>query len=486
MKKILFTIIVFLTIPSAIAQVSGKQPNVVIIFVDDMGYADIGPYGSKVATPHLDSLAAEGIKLTEFYVAQPVCTASRAALLTGTYPNRIGVHKAFFPGQEVGLNPQEETLAELLREEGYRTALFGKWHLGHLPDFLPTRQGFDEFYGIPYSNDMWPGHPQQEHFNFDPLPLFEGEKIVDSVGEAEQKALTTLLTERAVAFINENRERPFFLYLAHPQPHVPLFVSEKFRGKSGHGLYGDVIQELDWSVGEVVQALRKNGLEENTLVIFTSDNGPWLPYGNHAGSAAPFREGKGTTFEGGVRVPFIAKYPPLFPKGRTIETAVMAIDLLPSISALTGAKLPELEIDGKNALPVFSGKSIASPQEAYYFYYNVNELHAVRYGDWKMYFPHSYGSVTSQDAGQGGLPGAITPGKITSPELYLLKKDPQEINNLIDEFPEIAAKIQALAEEKRKELGDALKGIEGKENRPVGSLAWDKSPEHNGKSSEQD
>lgn len=467
MKNFLLPLIALLSIIPLHAQ-EARDPNVVIIFVDDMGYKDIGPFGSEVATPNLDTLAQEGVKLTNFYVAQPVCTASRAALLTGAYPNRIGVHHAFFPDQEIGLHPQEETLAEILKNEGYSTAIFGKWHLGHLPEFLPTRHGFDEFYGIPYSNDMWPGHPQQEKFNFDPLPLFEGEKVIDTVGAAEHTQLTTRLTERAVDFINRNREQPFFLYLAHPQPHVPLFVSEKFRGRSGHGLYGDVIQELDWSVGEVVKALRLNDLEENTLVIFTSDNGPWLTYGKHSGSAGIFREGKGTTFEGGVRVPFIAKYPPLFPQGKTIETTLMAIDLLPSITNLIGADLPALEIDGRNALPVLTGETTESPQEAYYFYYNTNELHAVLYGDWKMHFPHSYGSVEGQELGKEGLPGIVNTRNIESPELYNLEADPKEKINVFDQYPQVAATIKALADAKRKELGDALKGIEGEENRPVG------------------
>ena len=254
------------------------QPNLVLIFTDDQGYQDLGVFGSPdIVTPHLDQMAADGVQLTHYYSAQAVCSASRAGILTGCYPNRIGIHNALGPGNTHGINAAETTMAEMLKAKGYQTAIFGKWHLGHHDQFLPTRHGFDEWFGIPYSNDMWPFHPQQGPvFNFPDLPLYENETIIDTL--MEQSQLTTQITERSVDFIHRNKDKPFFLYVPHPQPHVPLFVSEKFKGKSARGLYGDVIMEIDWSVGQILEALKQNGLEENTIVIFTSDNGPWLSY----------------------------------------------------------------------------------------------------------------------------------------------------------------------------------------------------------------
>ena len=265
-----------------------QPPNVVLIFTDDQGYQDVGVFGSPdIETPNLDKMAKDGVQLTSYYSAQAVCSASRAGMLTGCYPNRIGIHNALGPGNTHGINTSETTLAEMLKDNGYKTAIFGKWHLGHHPEFMPNKHGFDEYFGIPYSNDMWPLHPQQGPiFNFPDLPLHENEMVIDTL--TEQSQLTTQITERSVDFINRNKYNPFFLYVPHPQPHVPLFVSDKFKGKSKRGLYGDVIMEIDWSVGQIIDALKKNGLEDNTIVIFTSDNGPWLSYGNHAGSALPF------------------------------------------------------------------------------------------------------------------------------------------------------------------------------------------------------
>jgi len=452
-------------------------PNIVVIFTDDQGYADVGVFGaSDIPTPHLDGLAAEGLRLTEFYVAQPVCSASRAGLLTGCYPNRIGMHNALMPDSPVGLNPEEETLAELLRDRGYATAIFGKWHLGDHPEFLPTRHGFDQFFGIPYSNDMWPHHPEQGTvFDFGPLPLYEQERVIDTLDD--QTGLTREITRRSVRFIEENRDRPFFLYVPHPQPHVPLFASAEFRGRSGRGLYGDVIMELDWSVGQILQALREQGLEENTLVLFTSDNGPWLAYGDHAGSAYPLREGKGTSWEGGVREPCIIRFPGRLPAGAVLETPVMAIDLLPTLAGLCGAALPERTIDGKDVWPLLTGQTRESPQEAYFFYYHVNELQAVRRGDWKLYFPHRYRSMEGQAPGQGGMPGAYTHFVLGSPELYNLKDDPEERNDVAQRNPEVVEALSRLADGMRTRLGDALTGVQGKENRPPGKVPVAGKPE---------
>ncbi len=447
-----------------------SPPNVVLIFTDDQGYQDLGVFGSPdILSPHLDQMAREGVKLTHYYSAQAVCSASRAGILTGCYPNRIGIHNALGPGNTHGINSTETTLAEMLRAQGYKTAIFGKWHLGHHLKFLPTRHGFDEWFGIPYSNDMWPYHPQQGTvFDFPDLPLFENETIIDTL--IDQSNLTTQITERSVDFINRNKDNPFFLYVPHPQPHVPLFVSNKFKGKSERGLYGDVIMEIDWSVGQILEALKKNGLEENTMVIFTSDNGPWLSYGNHAGSALPLREGKGTAWEGGQREPFIMKYPKKLKPGRTLETPVMAIDILPTIAEMTGATLPENTIDGKSVVQVLTGESTESPQEAYFFYYRVNELHGVRYGKWKLYFPHNYRTMNGQEPGKDGIPGNYIHIDMEAIELYDLSKDISETQNVADAHPEVVEKIKEVANTMRSRLGDSLLDLEGAETREPGRV----------------
>ncbi|MGZ8940387.1 MAG: sulfatase family protein, partial [Limisphaerales bacterium] len=368
----------------------GAAPNVVLIYADDLGYADIGAFGAtNIATPNLNRLAREGRKFTSFYVAQPVCSASRAALLTGCYPNRVGISGALGPKSKVGINKEEMTLAELVKQQRYATAIFGKWHLGHHPEFLPTRHGFDEYYGLPYSNDMWPQHPEAKAGTYPDLPLIGGELTLEL--NPDQTQLTKDYTKRATKFIERNKERPFFLYLAHSMPHVPLYASEDFRGKSRAGLYGDVIEEIDWSVGEVMRALEEHALAENTLVIFTSDNGPWLSYGNHSGTAGELREGKGTVWEGGVRVPCIMRWPGRIPANTACDEPAMTIDLFPTIAALVGAELPEHRIDGKNIWPLIEGaRGAKSPQEGYFFYYNANDLLAVRSGEWKLVVPHEY------------------------------------------------------------------------------------------------
>ena len=446
-------------------QKRSDRPNVVLILTDDQGYADAGVFGATdFETPYLDQLSSEGALLTHYYAPQAVCSASRAGILTGCYPNRIGIHNALMPNSDKGLHPDETTIADMLKERGYATTIFGKWHLGDAPELLPTNHGFDEYFGIPYSNDMWPLHPQQGPvFNFGPLPLYENTQVIDTL--TDQSQLTTQLTNRAVDFINRKKDDPFFLYVAHPQPHVPLYVSEKFKGKSANGLYGDVIMELDWSVGQILQALKENGLEENTLVIFTSDNGPWLAYGNHAGNAGDLREGKGTAWEGGQREPFIVKYPPLIQGGSIVDVPVMGIDLLPTIANLTGADLPERAIDGKDVMPLFTQESTESPHEAYFFYYDVNQLQGVRYGDYKLYFEHTYRTMAGQPQGKDGLPGDYTYLTLDEVELYHLPTDPGERTNIAEKHPEVVAKIEALADEMRLKLGDALRDQTGSEVR---------------------
>jgi arylsulfatase A len=448
-----------------------KPPNIVIIFVDDMGYADIGPFGSKVSTPNLDRLAKEGRKFTNFHVPSAVCSASRAALLTGCYHNRVGIHGALGPKARVGLNPSETTLAEIVKQKGYATGMAGKWHLGNAPEFLPIHQGFDEWLGLPYSNDMWPNHPEVKS-GYPKLPMYEGDKIINpEVTAVDQAQLTTRYTERAVAFIERQKDHPFFFYLAHNMPHVPLFVSDKFAGKSGAGLYGDVMQEIDWSVGEVMAALERAGVAENTWLIFTSDNGPWLSYGEHAGSAGVLREGKGTSWEGGTRVPCIMRWPGKIAGGTTEERMAMTIDLLPTLAAKIGAKLPEVKIDGLDVWPILAGETGAkNPHEAYATYYENNELQAVNDGRWKLLFPHQYRTMGDQPKATGGIPGKYRSVKITAPQLYDLTTDVSETHDLAASQPEIVARLQEFGKAMRTELGDALTKTKGTGQREPGRI----------------
>jgi arylsulfatase A len=442
------------------ALAAGEPPNVVIIFADDLGYGDLGCYGAKGwATPNIDRLAKEGVRFTDFYVAQPVCSASRAALLTGCYPNRVGIQGALGPAATHGLAASETTLAEVLKAKGYATAAIGKWHLGHRPAYLPTRHGFDQYFGLPYSNDMWPLHPEAKKGAYPPLPLFDGESVVDAeVTAADQETLTKRYTERSIKFIAESRGKPFFLYFAHSFPHVPLYVGERFTGSSKQGRYGDVIQEIDWSVGEVMKALAEAGVEKNTLVIFTSDNGPWLSYGNHAGSAGGLREGKGTVWEGGVRVPFVARWPESIPAGAVQSEPAMTIDLLPTIARLVGADLPKRAVDGGDVGPLLRvEKGGSNAERAYHFYYNANELQAVRKGRWKLILPHAYRTMNGQAPGKDGRPGKYRMVK-AGLELYDLVEDPAETRDLATQRPDVVASLQKDVEAARADLGDSLTG----------------------------
>jgi len=468
MKKFRWSVALLLTVMPLMARPLGiadaaqgsnqRLPNIVIIFADDLGYADIGSFGAVgYQTPNLDRMAAEGMRLTNFYVAQAVCSASRAALLTGCYPNRIGIQGALNHTANYGISAAEMTIAELVKTKNYATAIFGKWHLGHHPQFLPTRHGFDEYLGLPYSNDMWPNHPTSKNF-YPELPLIENEKVIELM--PDQTQLTTRYTERAVRFIEKNKDKPFFLYLPHTMPHVPLHVSSKFKGKSKQGLYGDVIEEIDWSVGQVLDAIKRFNLDRQTLVIFTSDNGPWLPYGNHAGSTGRLREGKGTAFEGGVREPFIARWPGKISAGSVSRVPIMTIDLLPTIAALTGAELPKGRIlDGRDIWPLLSGrKAAANPHEVLYFYWG-KELHAVRSGKWKLHLPHPYRHL--ENAGKDGLPGREIQQKIEL-ALFDLDNDIGEANNVAGQYPEIVKQLMRYVEQAREDLGDALTQREGR------------------------
>ncbi len=441
-----------------------KHPNVVIMFVDDMGYGDIHHFD----TPNLDQMIEDGVHFTDFYVSQAVCSASRASLLTGNYANRIGIHGALGPSNTHGLHQNEITLGELFQSQGYATAAYGKWHLGHHPEFLPLEHGFDDYYGIPYSNDMWPFHPENPDA-WGNLPTIERDSIIGY--NTDQSLFTTEFTDRGVAFIQSHAsaEIPFFLYIAHPMPHVPLFVSKRRQGITGAGLYSDVIHEIDWSIGEILNALQGTGIDDQTLVIFASDNGPWLSYGTHAGSSGPLREGKGTAWEGGVRVPFIAQWSGTIPQGLTIPTPAMTIDLFPTLAYLIDAPLPNHPIDGKNIWPLMSGQSEHSPQKAYFFYYRQNELHALRSRQWKLYFPHQYRTMDGQKAGADGIPGKYT-HRQTGLELYDLTADIGETLDVSQSHPEVVEQLTLLADSMRLVLGDQLQGVAGSQIRAPGQI----------------
>ena len=449
----------FLFLFPALGLWAKRPPNVVIMFMDDMGYADIGPFGAKgYPTPNLDQMADEGRKFTDFYVTQAVCSASRAGLLTGCYNVRVGIMGALGPKSTIGINPKEVTIAEICKQKGYATACYGKWHLGHLKKFLPMQHGFDDYFGLPYSNDMWPYHPGVLHLpmkervkRWPNLPLIDGNEVVNpAVTGKDQEQLTTQYTERAVSFIEKNKEKPFFVYIPHSMVHVPLYVSDKFKGKSKAGLFGDVMMEVDWSVGQIMKALRRHNLEKDTLFVFTSDNGPWLNYGDHAGSAAPLREGKGTMFDGGCKEPTLAWWPGTIPANSVCREPAMTIDLLPTIAGLIGAELPKHRIDGKDIRPLFTDDEAKSPQEAYYLYYG-NQLQAVRQGKWKLHFPHGYRTMAGKPGGTGGIPTRYSQAKIGL-SLFDLEKDVGESKDLSKKHPDVVKRLYALGDSFNKDL----------------------------------
>ena len=457
---------------------SGQPPNVVVIFIDDEGYGDMGVYGATgFQTPNLDRMAAEGMRFTNFYAAQPVCSASRAGLLTGCYPNRIGFSGALFPWDSTGMNAEEWTMAEMFKDKGYATACFGKWHLGWQKEFLPLQHGFDEYTGVPYSNDMWPRSNVNGEFiaqkgeRYPELPLVEGNETIETITDMKgQDRLTTLYTEKAVDFINRKADQPFFLYVPHTMAHIPLGVSDKFRGKSEQGLYGDVMMEIDWSVGEINKALEANNIADNTIVIFTTDNGPWLNYGNHAGSAGGLREGKTTSWEGGQRVPFIVRWPGKTPAGTVCNKLACAIDLMPTFAGIVDGKMPTKKIDGVDIISLLEGDFSASPRETILYYYGKNNLNGVRKGNWKLVLPHTFASYNTEP-GNDGKNGRRIQTKVEQPELYNMMRDPGEQYNVIAYHPEKVAELMQIVEQARAELGDLNVDIpQGSENRPIGQL----------------
>jgi len=428
-------------------------PNFVVIFIDDMGYSDIGCFGSKVhRTPNIDRMAEEGMRMTDFYSTCSVCTPSRSSLMTGCYPRRVNMHVderdlcVLFPGARKGLNPDEITIAEVLKTRGYATACIGKWHLGDHPDFLPTRQGFDYYYGIPYSNDM--------HRKTIPLPLMRNTTVVEA--PVDQDTITRRYTEETIKFITANKDKPFFVYLPHAMVHVPLHPGEAFKGKSSGGAYGDAVEELDWSTGAILDTLEKLGIDDRTLVLFTSDNGSPRQTSN-----VPLRGTKGRTDEGGMREPCVVWWPGKIPAGTACSEVTSTIDLLPTFVKLAGAEAPaDRIIDGRDIWPLLSGRpGVKSPHEAYY-YYQMDQLQAVRSGKWKLFV-----EMESKKR-NWGKPEGRTPAK-----LFDLSTDIHEDNDVKDQHPEVVARLLALAEKAREDLGDMQRA--GKNQRPAG---WVETP----------
>jgi arylsulfatase A-like enzyme len=444
--------------PAAPAQAAAPaKPNFVVILIDDMGYGDIGPFNSKLnRTPNLDRMATEGMKLTSFYAA-PVCTPSRAQMMTGCYAKRVSMPLVIFPSCPTGLSAKEHTVAGLLKQQGYATMAIGKWHLGDQPEFLPTRRGFDHYLGLPYSNDMGgqanapakktPKKKDGEAAPRPPLPLLRDQKVIEA--PADQDTLTSRYTEEAVKFITANKDRPFFLYLPHTAVHVPLHPGAAFKGKSANGTYGDWVEEVDWSVGRVLDTLRELQLTERTMVLFTSDNGPWLTQGAKGGTAGPLHGGKGTTWEGGVREPTIAWWPGRIPARTVCDAAMSEMDVLPTLVKLAGGELPtDRRIDGKDIWPLLSGQSKTSPHNAL-FYFNGLKLEAVRSGPWKL-------AIAPQGT---GLPtGAAEPVKHTGPRLYHLDTDIGELTDVAAQHPEVVARLQRFVWQMDADLGVTGKG----------------------------
>ena len=429
---------------------AAQHPNVIIIYCDDLGYGDIGCFGStKHRTPNIDQLSSEGLTLTNFYVTSGVCTPSRSSLMTGCYPKRIGMHQnekggwVLFPGNQQGLNPQETTIAEVLKQAGYATKIVGKWHLGDQPEFLPTRQGFDSYFGIPFSNDMGYWIPER---NYPPLPLMRDESVIEQ--EPDQSQLTKRYTEEAISFVENNQSNSFFLYWPHTFPHVPLYASDAFKGKSENGIYGDAVEEIDWSVGELTKALKRLNLEKNTFVIFTSDNGAAQRWG---GSNGRLKGYKGSTWEGGMRVPCIMKWPATIPAGTVSRDIASTLDILPTLANIVGQKLPDDRIiDGLDLSPMLANPlEVNSPRDTMYYYYQ-SHLCAVRHENWKLHVRPSKANV----------------GPNYQPELYNLENDMGETRSVYDEHPEVVYRLTELIEFCRKDLGDG--NLPGKNTREPG------------------
>jgi arylsulfatase A len=448
MRRILgLTLSVFAVAGSFAAQplfaASSRPPNFILIMADDLGYGDIGPFGSKVnRTPQLDRMAKEGMRLTSFYAA-PVCTPSRAQVLTGCYAKRVSLPNVIFPASAIGLSAEEHTIASLLKSRGYATMAVGKWHVGDAPEFLPVHRGFDHYFGLPYSNDMGP--KEQEDTKADltkkrkpPLPLVRDDRVIETVAPKDQNRLTERYTEEAVGFIRENKDKPFFLYLPHTAVHVPIHPGQKFQGQAALP-FNDWVEELDWSVGRVLDAVRELGLEKNTLVIFTSDNGPWLPMGKNAGIAGPLRGGKGSTYEGGVREPTLAWWPGKISAGSSCDAVAANYDFLPTFVTLAGGTVPnDRKLDGKDISPLLLAKEKSSPHEAHY-YFNGNTLQALRSGPWKL--------AVVRRSGEGDTAIPFTP------RLYNLDTEIGEQTDVAAQNPKVVERLQKLVAQMEADLG---------------------------------
>jgi arylsulfatase A-like enzyme len=444
---------------------AAEQPNFVVIFCDDLGYADVKCFGATdIETPAIDLMADQGRRFTHFYVASPTCSPSRAALLTGCYPLRAGFDDAIavrndgsrspsrvlWPGSPLGLHPDEVTVAELLQAAGYATGMVGKWHLGDQEEFNPVRHGFDEYFGVPYSNDMAPYH------------YLRGTQILDESLDRDRQIQR--YTSEAMDFIRRHREGPFFLYLAHTMPHTPLAASREFRGKSNRGAYGDAVAEIDWSVGRILGQLRELGLDEGTLVLFTSDNGPWLHRGENGGLATPLRGGKGSTYEGGVRVPCVMWQPGTVPPGTVCEEIATTMDVLPTFAAMAGAVLPtDRTIDGHNITPLVIGQPDAVTPYEYLLYYFGNELHGVRSGRWKL---RTRNHLRNENIYRYDAPRDV----FLPAALYDLHRDPGEQKSVLKNHPQIVERLEGYLQAARADLGDSLTGIEPTNIRPTGRV----------------
>jgi arylsulfatase A len=444
------------------ALADSRPPNVIIILTDDQGYADIGCFGAPlIKTPRLDRMASEGVRFTHFYAAANVCTPSRAALMTGCYPQRVDLGevkptgtaksgRVLYANAPFGLHPDEITIAELLKARGYATGMVGKWHLGDAKQFFPTRQGFDSYFGTPYSNDMTP------------LYFIRGDEIIER--DPDQTTITDRYTNESLKFVRDNKDKPFFLYLAHNMPHTPLHVPARWRGKSAGGLYGDVIEQLDDSVGQILDLLAELNIDDQTLVIFTSDNGPWHIRGENGGNATPLRAGKGTTYEGGMRVPCIMRWRGKIPPGGVCAELATMMDLMPTVARFAGTAAPKDRIiDGKDISDLMLSKPEAkSPHEAF-FYYSGNRLNAVRSGPWKLKLQ----TTLAEETEYGKIDNPQTP---ISPKLYNLLTDPGEQKSVLGDHPDVVDRLNALAAGAREDLGDSRTGITGKHIRPVGEI----------------
>ncbi len=437
-----------------LAETTAAAPNVVLLVADDLGYGDLGCYGAiDIKTPNLDRLAREGVRLTNFYSAAPVCSASRAALWTGCYPSRVGVAGDLRAESDEGLAPRHVTLAELADQVGYETALFGKWHLGSRPEFLPTQQGFDQFYGIPFSHNVRPVHAIGIRPSLHPnLPVYEDDRMVGR--NPDMAEFTAELTRRAVDFIQEHAQRRFLLCVAYPMPMVPLAVSDEFAGATDR-LYGDVVTELDGSVGKIVDALATAAIDTETLVIFTSDNGPALEYGDQAGSAGVLRGGKGSTFEGGMRVPCLIRWTGKIPSQTVSDELVASFDVLPTCVQLMGARPPlEETLDGRDIWPVLTLPTAATSPHKCFYYYSGSALHAIRSGRWKLHFPHGYAALIGPPSAEGEP--TRTSWERIGLSLFDLHADPGEKTNVAADNEEVVRYLSYLAEAAREELGDSL------------------------------